>query len=42
MAARHETFPNSTVHYKNSIRTISIVRTMSAYVASAMYSWGTV
>jgi hypothetical protein len=33
-------FPNSTVHYRNSIRTISTVRTTLAYVTSATYSRG--
>jgi hypothetical protein len=33
-------FPNSTVHYRNIIRTISTVRTTLAYVTSATYSRG--
>jgi hypothetical protein len=33
-------FPNSTVHYRNSICSISTVRTTLAYVTSATYSRG--
>jgi hypothetical protein len=40
MAARHESVTNSTVHYRNSICTISTVRTMLAYITSATYSRG--
>jgi hypothetical protein len=32
--------PNINVHYRNSIRTIPVIRTMLTYVTSAMYSRG--
>jgi hypothetical protein len=32
--------PSSTIHYRNSIRTISAVRMTLAYVTFVTYSWG--
>jgi hypothetical protein len=32
--------PNNTVYYRNSIRTITVVRTMLTYVIKTTYSWG--
>jgi hypothetical protein len=32
--------PNNTVYYRNSIRTITAVRTTLTYVVKTTYSWG--
>jgi hypothetical protein len=34
-------FPNSTVHYRNNICTITVVQTTLTYVIETMYSRGT-